>query len=147
METITVERFIAAPPKAVFDWLADAGNYTRSFLVLRSRLTHPGETAPYGAGAVRLLTVVIGWFQERITAYNPPHDFAYLIERSFPPIRHEGGQLKFTEVEGGTHVTWTTTGQIASPVAAAPLTRLLLKPTLTYAFGNLLAAADKALTH
>ncbi|MEV6769496.1 SRPBCC family protein [Nocardia sp. NPDC051030] len=146
METITVERFIAAPPKAVFEWLADSSNYTSSSVVLRSRLSHPGETAPYGVGAVRALTWTIGWFRERITAYNPPYSFDYLVERSFPPSRHEGGQLKLTEVEGGTHVTWTTTGEMAIPFAAAPLTRLLMKPTVVYAFGKVLAAADKALT-
>jgi hypothetical protein len=29
MVAITVERVIAAPAEQVFDWLSDAGNYTR----------------------------------------------------------------------------------------------------------------------
>ncbi|MBL1077169.1 SRPBCC family protein [Nocardia sp. 2] len=147
MQTITVERVIAAPPAAVFDWLANAQNYPRSRVVLRNRLARKGTDAPYGRDAVRVLTWVIGWFRERITSYNPPHDFGYLVERSFPPSRHEGGALTFTEVDGGTRVTWTTTGQIAAPFAADTLTRLLMKPVVTFAFGGVLAAADRELSN
>ena len=51
MQTVTVERVVAAPVAEVFEWLSDASNYTRSPLVL-ARLAQPGEDAPYGLGAV-----------------------------------------------------------------------------------------------
>ncbi|MFC3965123.1 SRPBCC family protein [Nocardia jiangsuensis] len=145
MEVITVERVIDAPVEQVFDWLADAGNYPRSPVVLRARLVRPGVGAPYGEGAVRVLVWVIGWFRERVTAYRPPHEFEYLVERSFPPARHEGGKLTFTAVPGGTAVVWTTTAEIRVPFGAGVLTRVVAKPVIAFVFGRVLAAADRAL--
>jgi hypothetical protein len=105
--TVSVERVVTAPLADVFDWLSASSNYTRSRFVLHERLVRRGEDAAYGCGAVRQLTWVFGWFRERITAYRPPHEFRYLVERSLPPLRHEGGRVTFTEVPGGTRVHWT----------------------------------------
>ncbi|MEV0295056.1 SRPBCC family protein [Nocardia sp. NPDC050710] len=145
METITVERVVAAPIDKVFEWLAEADNYPRSRVVLRERLVQQGDGAPYGRDAIRVLIWVIGWFRERITAYRPPHEFEYLVERSFPPSRHEGGRLTFTEVPGGTRVVWTTTAEMRLPFGAAAVTRLLVAPVISFVFGRVLAAADRAL--
>ncbi|MFD6160914.1 SRPBCC family protein [Nocardia sp. NPDC060256] len=146
METITIERVIAAPVEDVFEWLADASNYPRvTWVVLRQRLATPGEDAPYGRNAIRKLLWVVGWFEERITSYDPPHEFGYLVERSIPPSRHEGGKLTFTAVPGGTRVVWTTTAEVRLPFAAT-LTRVLVKPGVTFIFGKVLAAAEADLT-
>ena len=145
MLTVSVERVVAAPLADVFDWLSDARNYTRSRFVLHERLVRRGEDAAYGLGAVRQLTWVFGWFRERITAYRPPHEFRYLVERSVPPLRHEGGRVTFTEVPGGTRVHWTTTVELRLPIAAATATRLLGRPMIVYTFGTVLDAADAAL--
>ncbi len=92
MQTITVERTIAAPQDAVFDFMSNAANFTRSPLVVRQRLAEPGLQAPYGQGAVRILLWTIGWFRERITAYDAPHSFDYSVERSFLPSEHRHGR-------------------------------------------------------
>jgi uncharacterized protein YndB with AHSA1/START domain len=146
METVTVERVVAAPVAEVFGWLSDASNYTRSRLVLRQRLAQAGEDAPYGLGAIRELTWAFGWFRERITAYDPPHEFHYLVERGLPPVHHEDGRMTFTEVPGGTHVNWTTTVQMRMPVAAAAVTRLLGRRVIIFGFDKILDAARSALT-
>lgn len=145
MQTVTVERVVAAPVAEVFDWLSDTGNYTRSRLVLRQRLARPGESAPYGLGAVRELTWLFGWFRERITAYDPPHEFHYRVERGVPPVRHEDGLMRFTEVPDGTRVQWTTTVQMRSPVAAEALTRVVGRRVIGYGFSKILDAANSAL--
>jgi hypothetical protein len=145
METVTVRRVIAAPVAEVFDWCATTTNYTRSPFVLKARLARPGLGAPYGVGAVRLHTWLIGWFRERITAYNPPYDFDYVVDRSFPPARHELGRMTFTEVAEGTEVVWTTTSEVRLPFGAA-ITRVLVKPLIAHVFGGILDAADQALT-
>ncbi|MGW5121748.1 SRPBCC family protein [Streptomyces noursei] len=146
METLTVQRVVAAPIADVFDWCATTTNYTRTPFVLRARLARPGRDAPYGAGAVRVHTWAIGWFRERITAYHPPYDFDYAVERSVPPARHERGRMTFTEVPGGTLVAWTTAFQIPLPLVGAALTRRLAKPIVAHVFGAILDAADTALT-
>ncbi|KAA0022821.1 SRPBCC family protein [Antrihabitans cavernicola] len=146
MTTITVERTIEAPVADVFDWVATARNYPRSWVVLRERLATPGTEAPYGVGAVRILLWVIGWFRERITAYDAPRSFDYLVERSFPPSRHEGGRIEFTEVPGGTHVVWTTTGIVALPIGGAFVMRVIAKPFIVFVFGRILDRAARELT-
>ncbi|MFB7666316.1 SRPBCC family protein [Kitasatospora sp. NPDC056138] len=145
METLTVRRVIAAPIAEVFDWCATTTNYTRSPLILRARLARAGAGAPYGVGAIRLHTWAIGWFRERVTVYNPPYDFDYTVERSFPPSRHELGRMTFTEVAEGTEVAWTTTFQVRLPFGAV-LTRVLAEPGIAHTFGKVLEAADTALT-
>ncbi|MGI5130312.1 SRPBCC family protein [Pseudonocardia sp. CA-107938] len=145
MVTMTVERVVRAPVDEVFDWLADPGNYPTSRVVLRARLVTTGAGTPHGTGAVRVLLWFMGWFRERITAYERPRRFDYLVERSVPPVRHEGGSLTFTEVAGGTRVVWTTTAVAALPFAADVVTRRVAAPVITWAFGRVLAAADSAL--
>ncbi|MGF1424890.1 SRPBCC family protein [Kitasatospora sp. LaBMicrA B282] len=145
METVTVERVIAAPIAEVFDWCATSTNYTRSPFVLRARLDRPGAEAPYGVGAVRVHTWLIGWFCERISAYNAPHGFDYVVDRSFPPARHEGGRMTFTEVAGSTRVRWTTSFELPGPLGGA-IARRVGRPVIAHVFGRILAAADAALT-
>jgi hypothetical protein len=145
MVTMTVDRVVRAPADEVFDWLADAGNYPSSRVVLRARLVSAGAGAPYGTGAVRVLLWFMGWFRERITSYDRPRRFGYVVERSVPPARHEGGSLTFTEVEGGTRVVWTTTATVALPFGADAVTRFVAAPVITWAFRRVLVAADAAL--
>lgn len=145
MQTVTVERTVMAPVADVFERLSDASNYTRSMYVMRERLSEPGKDAPYGLGAIRQLTWIFGWFRERITAYDPPDEFHYLVERSFPPVRHEDGRLTFTEVPGGTRVVWTTTVEMRLPIGAAAVTRIFGGPLTAYTFGKVIDAATASL--
>ncbi|MBW5423877.1 SRPBCC family protein [Streptomyces sp. BG9H] len=146
METMTAERTIDAPVEDVFAWLTTTTHYTRSPLVLRCRLTRPGEGAPYGVGAVRGHLWLTGWFRERITRYEPPYATEYVVDRSVPPARHEVGRMTFSEVDGGTRVCWTTRAEVRVPLLGPLLTRLVARPVITRTFGNILAAADAALT-
>ncbi|GAB2706000.1 hypothetical protein GCM10027089_30560 [Nocardia thraciensis] len=125
--------------------MSNADNYTHSSVVLRRRLVRPGADAPYGRAAVRDLTWVIGWFRERITAYNPPHSFDYYVERSIPPARHDGGRLVFAEVPGGTRVVWTTTAEVPVPLVGGLVTRVLAGPIISYVFGKVLETAERSL--
>lgn len=144
MRTISVEAVVAAPAAQAFEWLADASNYTRSPFVVRARLTRRGQDTPYGIGAIRELTWVFGWFRERVTDYQSPREFSYVVERSIPPVRHEGGTLTFTEVPGGTRVRWTTTVQVRMPFADT-VTRLLGEPVIAHTFRNVIKTAAAAL--
>lgn len=146
METITVERDIAAPIADVFQWCNASPNWHRSRWVLRNRLVRPGEGDPYGVGAIRIHLWLIGWFRERITAYDFPHSSEYVVERSFPPARHVGGRMSFTATPAGTHVTWTTTTEVRIPLVGRAITRWPVKPILAVVFGNILDKCAAALT-
>ncbi|MFE6920407.1 SRPBCC family protein [Nocardia sp. NPDC057663] len=146
METVVVERVVAAPIEQVFDWCATTTNYERSFWVLRNRLAHPGRGAPYGVGAIRRHIWLIGRFEERVTRYDAPHAFDYVVDRSFPPSRHEGGTMTFTAVPGGTEVVWTTTMEVQVPLVAGPVTRRLAAPVVAKVFGQILDICAAELT-
>ncbi|ROZ99242.1 SRPBCC family protein [Gordonia sp. OPL2] len=143
METVTVERDIDATADSVFAWISNAHNYTRTPLVISEKLRTPGRDAPYGAGAVRVLIWMVGWFAERITAYDPPHAFDYHVFRSIPPSRHEAGRVTVDDVDGSAHVVWTTTFEVAIPVVGPAITRWIAQPLMAYAFRRVLdRAAD-----
>ncbi|MEV8478778.1 SRPBCC family protein [Streptomyces sp. NPDC051173] len=146
METMTVERVIDAPIEDVFAWLTTTTNYTKSPLVVRCRLTRRGESAPYGVGAVRSHLWLIGWFRERITLYDAPYATEYVVDRSFPPSRHELGRMTFAETDAGTHVRWTTRAGLPIPLIGPALTRHAVRPILTRTFTNILEAAERDLT-
>ncbi|MYR08933.1 SRPBCC family protein [Gordonia sp. SID5947] len=141
METVTAERTIDAPVPMVFDWMSNAHNYTRARWVVTERLVTPGVEAPYGTGAVRVLWWTVGRFAERITSYRPPHSFDYDVYRSFPPSRHEFGRVSCRDVDGATHITWTTTFELAIPVIGAAMTRLVARPIMRRAFERILDSA------
>lgn len=107
--------------------------------------TRRGAQAPYGVGAVRDHLWPTGRSRERITLYDPPYATEYVVDRSLPPSRHELGRMTVTEVDGGTHVRWTTRAEIPVPVIGTFLTRRLARPVITRTFRNLLDAADSAL--
>jgi uncharacterized protein YndB with AHSA1/START domain len=106
MVEIHLERTIAAPVEQVFDWLADPVNLAAAPLALRADWAE-GSTGP-GTGAMRKVIGVGTYFREEITAYDRPHSYSYLIVRSVPPFKHDGGTLTFTATDGGTHLDWLT---------------------------------------
>jgi uncharacterized protein YndB with AHSA1/START domain len=142
MVELYVERTIAAPPQAVFDWLADPVNLTAAPLALRAGFTK-GTSAP--AAGVRRWVVGAGmWFEEEITAYERPRSYSYLILRSLPPFNHEGGTLTFTPAGDGTHVGWRTV--YSHPVyAGGKVLEALSFRLLRSSFAAVLAGCAKAL--
>jgi uncharacterized protein YndB with AHSA1/START domain len=104
MVEIHVERTIDAPVERVFDWLAEPANLAAAPLALKAG--YAKDSPGTGAGALRQVTGVGTWFREKITAYDRPRSYSYLIVRSFPPFNHEGGTLTFTPSGDGTHVDW-----------------------------------------
>ncbi len=146
MQTLTVERTIAAPIEHVFDWMSDPARYRASFAVLRCEWTHPGVDDKHGVGARRKVTWLFGECVERVTSFEPPYRMSYVAESSFPDIRHEGTSITFTEVPGGTRVRWRTTGEAAIPIAANFVFRQIGFPVLEIAFNRVLDTLEVALT-
>jgi uncharacterized protein YndB with AHSA1/START domain len=142
MIELQVERTIAASPERVFDWLADPAGLTAAPPILKARWAK-GSSGP-GVGAVRQVIGLGTWFREEITAYDRPRSYSYLILRSVPAFKHEGGTLTFTPTAGGTHVDWLT--RYTHPLYAGgklfePVSRRLLRSS----FLAVLAGCAKAL--
>jgi uncharacterized protein YndB with AHSA1/START domain len=142
MVEIQLERTIAAPVEDVFDWLADPANLAAAPLVLKAGYTK--ATSGPGAGAVREVTAVGTWFREDITAYDRPHSYSYLIVRSFPPFKHDGGTLTFTASGDGTHVDWLT-NYTHPALAGGRLLEAVSRRVLRSSFAAILDGCAKAL--
>jgi hypothetical protein len=142
MVEIHVERTIAAPVEQVFDWIADPVNLATAPLALRAGWTK-GTSGP-GAGALRQVIGAGTYFLEEITAYDRPHSHSYLIIRSVPPFRHDGGTLTFTAADGGTHVDWLT--NYTHPAwAGGKLLEAVSRPLLRSSFLAILNACAREL--
>lgn len=145
MVEIHVERTIAASPREVFDWLADAANLDAAPLALRSGFAK-GSSAASGVGAQRWLVGVGMWFREEITAFDPPRSYSYRIVSAFPAFDHEGGTMTFTAADSGTRVDWRTSYR--HPLyAGGKVTQAISAPLLRSSFMTILDACAKALEH
>jgi Polyketide cyclase / dehydrase and lipid transport len=145
MVEIHLQQTIAAPVEKVFDWMTDPANLAAAPLVLNAGWAK-GSSAP-GAGAVREVAGIGAWFREEITAYDRPRSYSYLIVRSFPSFKHEGGTLTFAALGGtnqGTHVDWLT--NYTHPIwAGGKLLEVLTHRLLRSSFLSLFAACAKDL--
>lgn len=144
MKTVTVSRIIPAPRDRVFAILSDHAGYSRFPGIRKSVLHEEGADHRNGTDALREIDAGRLWVMERITAYEQDARFDYLIIKSRPPIRHQGGSLRFADVDGGTEVVWTSTFGLAIPL----LNRLLdgyLAGQLEKAFSGMLKAVDREL--
>lgn len=142
MVEIHLERTIAAPVEQVFDWLADPDNLAKAPLALKAGWAKdsPGTEA----GGVREVIGIGMWFREDITAYQRPHSYSYLIVKSIPAFKHDGGTLTFTPAGNGTHVDWLT--NYTHPVhAGGKLMEKVSRPLLTMSFSAILSACATAL--
>ena len=142
MVTIHLQRTIAAPPDRVFDWLADPAGLATIPLVRRAEWAP--DSAPPGVGAVRVVTGYGIWFHEKITAYDAPNSYSYLIIGSFPAFDHQGGTLTFTPDGEGTHVDWNTS--YSHPLrGGGKAMEAVTHPLLSWSFGQILDNCARAL--
>lgn len=141
MQTIIVERVIAAPPQAVFDAVTDSNSLKFATLVLSVKRVKEGHTGGWSTGAVREVAGAGAWFREEITANDRPHHLAYQILKSFPPLTHFGGTIDVTPAANGSRVVWRTSYDVPR-AAGGKATAAVLRQILTLSFGQIL---DRAL--
>jgi uncharacterized protein YndB with AHSA1/START domain len=126
MKTVTVTRTLNVPIEQVFDVIADHANYKQFPGIKDSKLVREGRTEKNGVGAVREIDAGKAWFQEEITAYERPRRLDYLIVKSRPPLKHEGGSVRLEPDGAGCKVTWTTTVGVKLPLIGGLLDKLLI---------------------
>ena len=144
MQTVTVRHMIRAPIEKVFDLISDHANYKQFPGVSDSRLVKLGSPSRNGAGAVRQVRSGLARFTEEITRYERPTRMDYLITRSFPPLRHQGGTVRLEKTPDGTLVTWTTIMEAKIPVLGRLLTPVFAR-MLTKGFDEILRDIERRL--
>ncbi len=104
MRTVHARRTLRAPADAVFDVLADHAGWTRFPRISGAKVLRPGDSDPNGVGALRRIESGPMFFEEEITAFTRPRLIEYVIRRSRPPVRTEGGRITLRPVGEGVDV-------------------------------------------
>lgn len=143
-ETIIVTRTIHAPIAEVFALLSNHPGYTAFKGIKDAYLLQEGKDEPNGLGAVRRIDLGSVWFEEAITAFEPPVRMDYQILRSRPPIDHQLGSITLQATDQGTEITWKSVFRVRIPLIGAWLTRSAAR-TGERAFGRILRDIERTL--
>ena len=144
MRKVHVTHTIKAPIEKVFAVLADHEGYKSFPGVSGARLLKEGRGDCNGLGAVRRIEAGFNWFEEEITRFEPPFRYDYLILRSRPPLRHQGGSVQLKATPEGTQVDWTSSAELRLPLIGA-LFDGFLDGQLSKAFSHMLHSVDQRL--
>lgn len=106
---ITIQIFVKAPHKQVFDTFTNHENYRKIPLVLSSELIEEGENnTANGKNAIRKVRLVGATLKEKVTSIDYPNYWDYQFSQWLLPLQHLGGRMLFEQVSNGTLVTWST---------------------------------------
>lgn len=105
-QTVRFEQFFAAPRDKVFAWFADHEKFGRIWPGTTRRIQESADPRePNGLGSVREIRTGGMTFEETIVGFDAPERIAYRITRG-SPIKNHRGELVFTQVEGGTKLSY-----------------------------------------
>lgn len=105
-QTVRFEQFFAAPCDKVFAWFADHEQFGRIWPGRTRRIHESADPRePNGLGSVREVASGGMTFEETITAFEPPALIEYRVTRG-SPIKNHRGELRFTDVDGGTKLDY-----------------------------------------
>ncbi len=137
---IHVNALFNAPIDEVFESISDHPQFL-SGGGLQCQLLQTGDTETNGKGAVRMISSPKIQFEEKITAFNAPKHYAYLITSTQPhvPIKHIKGWLDFVSVGEQTQVDWHSHFEV-STFLVGPVIGWVMKRQLSKVF-------HKRLTH
>jgi uncharacterized protein YndB with AHSA1/START domain len=145
VQTVSVERRIAAPPDRVFDLIGDHAGYKRFRGIRGSELLREGTPAPNGVGAVRRVLVGPFRFDEEIKVFDRPSRMDYLIVRINVPFEHQGGTIQLSEDDGGTRAEWASTFRVPTPLVGG-VQEWIWALALRRGFRRVLEDVDRMLT-
>ena len=105
-QTVRFEQFFAAPRDKVFAWFADHDKFGRIWPGKTRRIHEsPDPREPNGLGSVREIRSGGLTFEETVTGFDVPERIEYRITKG-GPIKNHRGELRFSEVEGGTRLDY-----------------------------------------
>ncbi|HEX4872611.1 MAG TPA: SRPBCC family protein [Nevskiaceae bacterium] len=127
-QLLRFEQFFAAPRETVFAFFSDHQSFGEIWPGRFERIqVAPAGDDPNGLGSVRRVRSAGMVIEETITAFEPPARIEYRVTRG-GPLKNHRGELRFTEVPGGTQLDYQiefeprwplTGGLIASTLCAA----------------------------
>jgi hypothetical protein len=104
-------------------------------------MTHEGDPAPFGLGAVRCFRFGPLTAEEEVVLWDPPHRYGYTVRRM--PIRGYQAQVTLEPDGGGTAIVWAASFERCTiPGLSRPL-RWSVKTALSRFARNLARHAEQ----
>jgi uncharacterized protein YndB with AHSA1/START domain len=141
MASFTFERQVAAPPETVFAVLTEHQLYAEITPLRKSVLERPGEPAPNGVGAIRVLTSAGPPLREEVIAYEPPTRFSYKL-LSGAPVRDHVGTVELTPRDGGTRVVYAVHTTPTLPLVGGAVVAVV-KRGITALLGGIVKESER----
>lgn len=106
MQKLTFKRDFDLPPDRVFPFFAEHENLGPMFGANITRLSNGDDGSRNGVGSARRMKIgPLPAFEETITASEPDQLIDYRVTRG-SPLRKHLGEIRFTPIDGGTHLEW-----------------------------------------
>lgn len=140
MVDFTIERSVQAPIDTVFAKLTDHRAYASMTWLRHSTLEREGSPAPNGVGAIRACSVVGPPLREEITAYEPPHHFAYKFVSGPLPVHDYAGDVRLEGAGGATRMIYHVTA--TAPALVRPMLGAVMKPAISGLAKGIARAAE-----
>ena len=96
VERVKVSGHIRGSIDEVFQWFYHSENFTASPIVFRSSWRK--DSTKWEKGSVRDINMIAGWYQEEITDVKENAYIRYRVIQSFPRVRQDFTEIRFTEV-------------------------------------------------
>jgi hypothetical protein len=124
----------AAPPDAVWRWLADGTSWNTWTWLARSELECEGVPAPDGVGAIRRFGTGPGVSREQVVEFTPPRHLAYVILSGLP-VQDYRADVELSPDDGGTLIAWRARFTPKLPGSGPALTVFLRSILTAFARG------------
>jgi uncharacterized protein YndB with AHSA1/START domain len=106
MQRLTFERDFDLPADQVFEFFAEHENLDPMFGAKVTRLSDGDDGSRNGVGSCRRLQIGPSpAFEETVTAIETNRLIDYRVTKG-SPLKNHLGELRFTEIPGGTHLQW-----------------------------------------
>ena len=124
MHEIRIQGEVPAPPQRVWDLYTDHCGWEKWAGVREVVLRQPGNPAPNGVGASRVLRSRGIAVEEEVIAFEPPRRMVYRLVAG-APIRNHQGEVRFSPSATGTLVEWTVRFDPLIPFTGALVSRVI----------------------
>lgn len=106
MQLLDFERDFDLPVAQVFAFFSEHENLEPMFGLKVTRLSDGDDGSRNGVGSCRRLQVgPAPAFEETVTAFETDRLIDYRVTKG-SPLKNHLGELRFTEIPGGTHLQW-----------------------------------------
>jgi uncharacterized protein YndB with AHSA1/START domain len=124
VQSIEIRAEVPAPREEVWKLLTDYEGWPEWSDLAEVVVRHPGDPAPGGLGAIRVIRSRGLALQEEVTSFEPPARTTYTLTEGLP-VRDYQGEVRLSASPAGTELLWSVTFRPRIPGTGWLLRRLV----------------------